>query len=129
MSDITIDHGRLIVFIRVTGFLDADAITQITAQMRDAARTLGDALGKHDFLADLSETMVCPGPAIDQLCALMSDPATRHLWARRVAFFTPSVLLRLQLRRVCEVRPGIAAFADRRSASDWLAAERQAIAA
>ena len=127
MSDIVVDRTRLIVFIRVAGFLDAAAITAITGQVREAARTLGNAFGQHDFLYDLTETKVAAAPAVDHLCALLSDPSSRHLWARRIAFFTPSALLRLQLQRVCAARPGVTAFPDRKSAEHWLAAERSKI--
>lgn len=125
MEGIVIDRNRSLVFLRVTGFLDSTAIDSITEAMRSAAVTLGDQFGQHDFLYDLTDTQVAGADAVDRMCAVMADPATRHRWAHRIAFFTPSALLRRQLQRVCAVRPGrLAVFPDRKSASDWLIAER-----
>ena len=130
MRNIVIDRQRLIVFARVTGFLETAAIKQITVDMRNAARTLGSAMGQHDFLYDLTDTKVGDQATVDTLYTLMADQTTRHLWAHRIAFFTSSALLTLQLQRVCTARPGrIALFSDRRNATAWLYAERRQIAA
>jgi hypothetical protein len=126
MRNITIDRQRLVVFARVTGFLDAEMVTQITADMRDAARKLGSAMGQHDFLYDLTDTQVGDVATADALYTVLADQRTQHIWARRIAFFTPSALLTLQLQRLCAARPGrIAVFSDRRAATAWLYAERR----
>ncbi len=128
MRNVIISRDKLTIFMRVSGFLDAAAVDEIAAEMRQAALTLGDAIGQHDFLFDLSGTNVAAQSAIDTLCRLLCDPQWQSRRARRIAFFTPSALLRLQLQRVCAARTGIAAFEDRKSAHDWLMQDRKVAA-
>lgn len=129
MEKFVVDRINAIVFARVVGFLDEAMMAQMVAQSREAARQLGKTFGQHSFLYDLTETKVASTDAVDTACRMMSDPASRSLWAERVAFFAPSPLLQLQIQRICAVRPGIAMFADRRSAIAWIQSERAAIAA
>lgn len=129
MERFVIDRANLIVFARVVGFLDETAVAQLVTESRRAARQLGKDLGRHSLLYDLTQTQVASVAAIDTICRMMGDPASKPLWAQCVAFYTPSALIQLQLQRVCAVRPGIAIFADRRSAIAWIQAERDPIAA
>lgn len=129
MERFVVDRANLIIFARVVGFLDEAAVAQMVTESRRAARQLGKDLGRHSLLYDLTQTQVTSAAAIDTICRMMGDPVSKPLWAQRVAFYTPSALIQLQMQRVCSVRPGIAVFADRRSALAWFQAERSKAAA
>ncbi len=124
-----IDKVNAIVFARVVGYLDEAMVAHMVTISRQAARQLGKDFGRHSLLYDLAQTQVASTAAIDTVCRMMSDPASKPLWAHRVGFFAPSALLRLQMQRICAVRPGIAMFDDRRSAIAWIQSERAGIAA
>ena len=129
MEGFVVDRANLIVFARVTGFLDEAMVAKMITESRRAARVLGKDFGRHSLLYDLTSAQVASVASIDTICRMVADPADRSLWAHRVAFYTPSVLIQMQMQRVCNMRPGIAIFAERRSAIAWIHAERGRIAA
>ncbi|OYY71164.1 hypothetical protein [Sphingomonas sp. 28-63-12] len=129
MHNIVVDHQRDLVFARVSGFLDAAMIAALIAEVRVVGQRLRHGANGYDLLCDLSETKVAATVAADSFSGLLNDRSTQHLWADRVAYFTPSTLLRLQIERAAVSRADIAVFAERRSAISWLQEERRKKAA
>ena len=119
MTQIILDHSKLIAFARVSGFLDAEAILKITAEIDDAVRSFAGCIGKHGRLFDLTDMKVAPPAAVEALSRMTIDPARAHLRANRVAYFGASPLGQLQVSRLCALRPDIAMFDDRRTAFAW----------
>lgn len=129
MERFVIDRANLIVFARIVGYLDEAKVAEMIVVSRQAARQLGEAFGRHCLLYDLTNADLVSNGAVETIRRMMSDPAGKSLWAHRVAFYSPSVLMQLQMQRVSTARPGIAVFPDRRSAIAWFQAERTAAAA
>lgn len=124
MFKIILDRPGSLVFVRIRGFLEADDVASIIAETRKAGQSLGAGARPYDLLCDLTDTKVGSLAASDRFRDLINDDSTQHLWARRVAYVTPSALLRLQITPACARRPDIRIFDARRPALAWLQAER-----
>ena len=120
MFHITIDRTTLLVDMRLSGFFTPDVAQAATAALRDAVRTLGPRIGQHVTLYDATSLQVSPKDTIDYVQLGWADPAIRHLWARRVAYCTPSALTRMQASRLRQSRPDIGVFSERGAALAWL---------
>ncbi|WP_448663212.1 hypothetical protein ACG3SL_00610 [Sphingomonas sp. CJ20] len=120
MHSIEVDRERLFIDVRVRGFLNPEDSGWLGEEVRAHIRTFGDAIGQHVTLYDLTEMLVAPQATLVQTQQSFLNPAVRPLWARKVAFATPSALGRLQLQRLLEVRPDFGIYADRESALAWL---------
>lgn len=121
---IAIDHARLLVEVRLAGFFNPLQAAHATDEVRAAIRTLGDRVGQHVTLYDASGIDVAPAATVELLKGAYADPAIRHLWARRVAYVSPSALMRIQLKRLRAARADIGIFAEREAALDYLLGER-----
>lgn len=122
-AQISVDRSRLLVRVILSGFFTPEASIEAGERVRAAIRTLGADVGKHRTLYDVSEMPISPATTVAETQAAFANPANRPLWARRLAFVTPSALARLQLQRLREVREDIAVFDTQREAMDWLMAE------
>jgi hypothetical protein len=120
MFSIHIDRAQLLVDMRLSGFFTPAVAQDATIALRNAVRSLGPAIGRHVTLYDATDLQVAPGVTIEQVQAGFADPAIRHLWARRVAYCTPSALSRMQAARLRTVRSDIGVFATRDEALAWL---------
>lgn len=120
MFSIEIDRARLLVDMRMSGFFTLEIAHAATQAARDAVRSLGPLAGRHVTLYDASELQVCPPETIGYLQRGWADPSIRHLWARRVAYCTPSALSRMQANRLRHSRPDIGVFTARDEALAWL---------
>ena len=120
---IHIDHARKLVDVRMAGFYTAEDLSWAGEDVRAAINTLGDDAGQHVTLYDVSDVQVAPQATVEALKETLANPVVRRMWARKVAYVTPSALGRLQLLRLREVRPDIEVFEDRETALAWLLAE------
>ena len=102
--EIRVDRERLLVDVALGGFFSPEEAMRATEAVRAAVRALGRDAGRHLTLYDVTEVDIAPGPTIDQLKAAYLDPSIRHLWARKVAYVSPSTLARMQLKRLREER-------------------------
>ena len=96
MFSIEIDRERLFVDMRLSGFFTEDVARAATEALRDAVRSLGPLIGRHVTLYDATALKVCPPETIAFLQHGWAEPSIRKLWARRVAYCTPSALTRMQ---------------------------------
>ncbi len=117
----SIDRAKQRITTTIEGFIAPADIAALSADTWAAVRSLGlSGAAPHDLLHDLSATMVASRDTIAEIGTVMRNPMYKHLWARNIAFVTPSALLRLQMERVAAGRPGLRVFADRHSAETWL---------
>ena len=132
MFSIEIDRAKLLVDMRLRGFFTVDTAQVALQALRDAVRRLGPDVGRHLTLYDATEMKVSPGETVAFIQHGWADPASRHLWARRVAYCTPSALSRMQLMRLRHSRPDLGIFTSRTEALEWLldpSADRGTLAA
>ncbi|UZK65676.1 hypothetical protein [Sphingomonas sp. M1-B02] len=120
MQTINVDRARKLVDVRLTGFLSPEDVAWTGEEVRAAIRTLGDDVGKHVTLYDVSEIQVAPAATVEALQRTFTNPTVRTMWARKVAFVTPSALTRLQVQRLREAREDIGIFENRAQAIEWL---------
>lgn len=120
MYSIRVDRERLLVEMRLTGFFTGDLAAEAVEALRRAIESLGPQAGQHVTLFDATAIDICPPATIDYIQACWVDPAIRPLWARRVAYCTPSALTRMQAKRLRESRSDIGVFASREEALAWL---------
>jgi hypothetical protein len=119
VPNVILDRANLIAFASVSGFLDAEQILNLTAQVDEAIQAFGDHIALHGRLFDLSNAKVASPLSIDALRDKTIDPSRLLLRANRVAFFGASPLLKVQMQRICALRPSHAMFDDRRTAFAW----------
>jgi len=117
---VTLDRGRKLVELRMSGIVGPEAAAWIAEEFRAAIRGLGDDVGDHLSLYDFSDVPVVPVATVEQLRATLTNPEVRKLWARKLAIVTSTALGRLQAQRVQEVRPDIGLFDTREAALEWL---------
>ena len=119
MPKIILDRSNLLAFSRVFGFLDAEQILNLTAQVDEGVQAFGDRMALHGRLFDLSDAKVASPSSINALSDRTVDPSRVLLRANRVAFFGASPLLKIQMQRICALRPSHAMFDDRSTAYAW----------
>jgi hypothetical protein len=119
LPKVILDRANLIAFASVSGFLDAEQILNLTAQVDEAVQAFGDQIALHGRLFDLTNAKVASPLSIDALRDKTIDPSRILLRANRVAFFGASPLLKVQMQRICALRPNHAMFDDRRTAYAW----------
>jgi len=122
VHEVSVDKPHKLVAVRLSGFFQPEDLPAIADDVHDAIRGLGDSAGQHLTLYDVTAAQISPGTTMAMLGAIFADPDTRGLWARKVAFVTPSALARMQAQRLREVRPDIGLFEDRAAALAWLLA-------
>ncbi|HWK36927.1 hypothetical protein [Sphingomonas sp.] len=120
VHSIRIDPVHNLIEAKFTGYFTPEVAREAGEAVRAAIVSLGNGAGQHLSLYDVSEANIAPGETIELLQRTFADPRVRPLWARRVAYFTPSTLARLQLQRLRQSRDDIGVFADRDSALAWL---------
>ncbi|KQN25103.1 hypothetical protein ASE86_02250 [Sphingomonas sp. Leaf33] len=120
MIKVVVDRSHALVNLTADGFVtDADIATG-AAQLHAAIRSLGDRMGRHVTLYDLTGLRVASPAILDTFAVFFTDPAYRAIWARRVAFVTASPLVTLQMERIRRDRPDMQVFAERAPAIAWL---------
>ncbi len=119
-QEIEIDRDRNLVVVKVVGFFSPEAAHRATMETRHAVQSLGDAVGRHLTLYDMTETAPSASETVELIRIAFANPIYRPLWARKVAFCTPSSLLRRQIERVRQARADIAIFDTRDAALAWL---------
>lgn len=121
-QEIEIDPARKLVVVKVIGFFSPDAAHAATWETRRAIQSLGDDVGRHLTLYDLSDAAPSSAETVDLIRLGFANPIYKPLWARKVAFCTRSPLLRRQIERIREARPDIGLFDTRGEAQAWLLA-------
>jgi hypothetical protein len=122
MHNVSVDRIHQLVTVRLSGFFQPEDLPAVAKDVHDAIRGLGERAGQHLTLYDVSEAQISPAATMDMLRKIFANPATRELWARKVAFVTPSALARMQAQRLREARPDIGIFENRTGALAWLLA-------
>ncbi|MES2336761.1 MAG: hypothetical protein V4537_01540 [Pseudomonadota bacterium] len=120
MYSIAIDRARLLVDMRLSGFFTPEIAADATQALRAAVRSLGADMGRHVTLYDATDLQVSPAETVAYIAASYAEPEIRPLWARRVAYCTPSALARMQVARLRSGRSDIAVHASREDALAWL---------
>ena len=119
-NSIAVVRERNMILVRLEGMLDVEELTAFASQYRSSLSALGDGVGRHAVLLDLTGSQVNPAKTIEAFISFLGDPRLEAERARRVAMIASSALFRMQLERVAAVRPGIKVFSNEQSASDWL---------
>jgi hypothetical protein len=119
--DFTVDVERAqrLVFVRVAGVPSPEDIGWIAEEVRAAILSLGTDAGNHRTLYDVRGVHVLPQVTADYVLKDFAD-TERTQWAHRLAFVASTMLTRLQIRRIVEVRPGAMLFDDVEAARAWL---------
>ena len=120
--NVTVDPAKKLVILTMSGVISREDGAWMAEEVRSAVRSLGDAVGQHVTLYDFSEVPVVPQATLEQLRDTFRNEAIKHLWARKLAIVTTTVLGRRQAMRVKEVRGDIELFEDRKAALAWLLA-------
>lgn len=121
-QEIEIDRDRKLVVVKVFGFFSPEAAHRATMETRYAVQSLGSAVGQHLTLYDMTATAPAPAETVDLIRAAFANPIYHPIHARKVAFCSPSSLLRRQIERLREARGDIGIFEDREQALCWLLA-------
>lgn len=119
--DFTIDIEResRLITIRLTGVPSPEDVGWIAEEVRAAILTLGPDAGGHRALYDARGVHVLPQATADFVLKNFADTERTH-GAHRLAFVGSTMLTRLQIRRIVEVRPGAMLFDDVEAARAWL---------
>lgn len=117
---IEIDRARKLVIVNLSGFFTPEIAHAATMETRRAIQSLGEDIGKHVTLYDATDLITLPSETVELIQMGFANPVYRSLWARKVAFVTSSMLLRMQIDRIRESRPDMRVFDDREAATDWL---------
>lgn len=122
MHKVVVNRAQALVSVTAEGFVDDAELAQAAADLHRAIRSLGDQVGRHVTLYDLSGLKVASPATLQRFASYWTDPAVAPLLARRVALVSGSPMVTLQLARVEKVRDTIRVFEDRRTAMAWLLA-------
>lgn len=117
---VEVDRVRLMVTVTASGFFTVEAAHEATMALRRAVQSLGRDVGRHATLYDLTGMAPVPAEAVELMRMGFANPVYRPIWARKVAWVTPSQLLRRQIDRVREARPDMRIFDTRDAAINWL---------
>ena len=120
MFSIDIDRVHLLVDMRLSGFFTPAIAQEATLALRAAVRSLGADVGRHVTLYDATDLQVSPAQTVEYIQASYAEPDIRPLWARRIAYCTPSALTRMQVMRLRQSRADIGVYTDRATALAWL---------
>jgi hypothetical protein len=120
VHSITLDRARNLVEVRLSGFFAPEDAAKAGEDVRAAIRSLGAGAGQHLTLYDVGEVQIAPGPTMELLASIFGNPEYQPLFAKRVAFVTPSALARLQLQRLRQARADIGIYDTRANALGWL---------
>lgn len=128
MYTLAIDRSRHLIQIALTGFWRPEATEAFCDEVRHQIAALGTGAGQQMLLCDLTDANVAPAETIAVLAHILANPSFAGIKVQRIAFYTPSALLRMQMGRVTGARKGVAVFETRELAETWLM-EGRAVAA
>jgi hypothetical protein len=94
---ISVDPARLLVILRLAGFMTADDVQRIAAEEQAAVRTLGVPSGTHSFLID---ARALDAQTAGVVAFVQHTTDTVPLKPRRLAIVARFGLNRLQARRM-----------------------------
>jgi len=94
---ISVDSRRLLVTLRLAGFLTPDDVQRIAAEEQAAVRTLGVPSGTHNFLIDARALDI---QAADVVALVQHMTDVVPLKPRRLAIVARSGLSKIQSRRM-----------------------------
>jgi hypothetical protein len=113
---ISVDPARLLVVLRLAGFLTPDDIQRIAIEEQAAVRTLGVPSGTHNFLID---ARALDAQTADVVAFVQHTTDTVLLKPRRLAIIARFGLNRMQARRMIGDRE-IGLFEDEDEAFAYL---------
>ncbi len=116
---VEVDRDVHLVSVSVAGVPSPEDVGWIAEEVRAAILSLGPHAGEHRTLYDARGIHVLPQATTDFVLKDFADTAQTH-WARRLAFVASTMLTRLQIRRIVEVRPGAMLFDNVEEARAWL---------
>lgn len=94
---IAVDPARLLVTLRLAGFMTPDDVQRIAAEEQAAVRTLGVPSGTHNFLVD---ARALDTQAADVVALVQHTTDTVPLKPRRLAIIARYGLNKMQARRM-----------------------------
>ncbi len=122
MIKVLVDRSHALVNLTVDGFVTSADIAAGAQSLHAAIRSLGDRMGRHVTMYDLTRLQVASGSVLDDFAVFFTEPAFRAIWARRVAFVTTSPLVTRQMERIRRDRADMRIFDQRTAAIAWLLA-------
>ncbi|OAN66332.1 hypothetical protein [Sphingomonas sp. TDK1] len=120
--EIEVERASRLISIRLAGVPSPEDVGWIAEDVRAAILSLGPHAEGHRTLYDARGVHVLPQATADFVLKNFADTA-RTQWARRLGFVASTMLTRLQIRRIVEVRPGAMLFDDVEAARAWLLSE------
>ncbi len=120
MPTIRIDRIHRLIEVKLIGFYTRERATETAAAVVKAITSLGGDPNSHFTLYNLEHLQVTSAEAFDELSICYSDAGQRGYWARRVACYSPSALVRIQMSRLKTGRSDFGVFGDRATAIAWL---------
>ncbi|WP_157084808.1 hypothetical protein [Sphingomonas pituitosa] len=114
-----VDRPRRLVTVTLAGVPSPEDIGWVAEEVRAAILTLGPEAGRHRTLYDARGVHVLPQATADFVLKNFADAGKIDAAPRR-AFVASTMLTRLQIRRIVELRPGAVLFDDVEQARAWL---------
>ena len=115
---IMLEPSASLIVITMGGFFEEGEVAPFGQEIAKAVASLPCPASEHKKLCDISEMAI---QSQETVAAFQTLLANKAIQSRRLAFVTTRTLARFQARRL-NARPGIAFFADERSARAWLSA-------
>ncbi|WP_010544807.1 hypothetical protein [Sphingomonas elodea] len=114
-----VDRSQRLVTVTLSGVPSPEDVGWIAEEVRAAILVLGPDAGRHRTLYDVRGVHVLPQATADFVLKNFAD-TEMSVWARRLAFVASTMLTRMQIRRIVEVRPGAMLFETVEEARAWL---------
>ncbi|WP_294298608.1 hypothetical protein [uncultured Sphingomonas sp.] len=90
MIKVVVDRSHAMVNLTADGYVTEADIAAAAVDLHAAIRSLGDRMGQHVTLYDLTNVNVAAGVVLEAFSVFFTDPKYRPIWAKRVAFVTRS---------------------------------------
>lgn len=113
---IDVDQRHCLVRMHLAGFFTAADVEGFTRDQQAAYARLGERVGRHLTLVDVSECKIQTQDVVEAFRRLLTDPARM---SRRIAFVTGSSPARMQIRRLI-ARDSAKFFEATSAAEHWL---------
>lgn len=120
MPVIRVDRSHRLIEVRLAGYYSRERAEAASGAVIAAIRALDGAPNTHLTLYNLEHLQVTSAETFAVLSDSYVDAGRQGYWARRVACYSPSALVRLQMGRLKLGRQDFGIFADRPAAMHWL---------
>lgn len=129
MYKVVVDRSHAMVNMEADGFIAASDLEAAAKALHAAIRSLGDRVGRHVTLYDLTGLQVAAPKVLETFGGYFTRPEYRDIWARRVALVTRSPMVTRQMARLTQGRTDMRIFEERRVAVAWLLSAPERLAA